>query len=224
MFGGMAFGEFFCSLERLFEKCRQHGVQYQYEFIYSDSLITRARNDLVHSFLKSDATHLLFIDADIVFNEDAVFRMLSENKSFLCGLYPKKHINWDQVYAAAQQNTPAEYLKIAASEYVFNPVDKNCTITSDEQNLISVQNAGTGFMLLTKDVFSKLKPCVPSYKGVFANEGETVYDFFGLGICPNTNELLSEDYNFCRLWRQLGEEIFIAPWALCKHVGRYVHG
>ena len=37
----------------------------QFDFILSESLIPRARNRIVYNFLKSDFTHLMFIDADI---------------------------------------------------------------------------------------------------------------------------------------------------------------
>jgi hypothetical protein len=37
-------------------------------FMMNESLITRARNALAHNFLKTDCSHLMFIDADIRFN------------------------------------------------------------------------------------------------------------------------------------------------------------
>jgi hypothetical protein len=55
-----------------------------------DSLITRSRNTLVSQFLKTNSTHLLFIDADICFEPEQVFRMLNFDRDFVAGIYPLK--------------------------------------------------------------------------------------------------------------------------------------
>ena len=46
------------------------------------ALISHARNDCVHKFLKSDCTKLLFIDADIGFDAENVWRLLRKDVEF----------------------------------------------------------------------------------------------------------------------------------------------
>ena len=41
-----------------------------------------------------DYTHLLFIDAEIAFNPESVFRMLDLDEDVVTGVYPRKQINW----------------------------------------------------------------------------------------------------------------------------------
>jgi hypothetical protein len=67
-------------------------MQVQFSFLFNESLITRGRNYLAHEFLESDATHLMFIDADIDFDPKDVIALLAMNKPVIGGPYPKKCI------------------------------------------------------------------------------------------------------------------------------------
>src|ERR1700744_5915118 len=79
-----------------------------------DALITRARANLMTSFLDDPSTtHLLFIDADIGFPPDQVFRLIE----FGAGVYPIKRVNWEKAQRAIEgraANVPA-----AALDYVL---------------------------------------------------------------------------------------------------------
>src|SRR6195256_5302645 len=62
-----------------------------------DALITRARANLVTLFLDvPSATHLLFVDADIGFTPDQVFRLIESGADVVGGVYPIKRVNWDK--------------------------------------------------------------------------------------------------------------------------------
>src|SRR6202140_1650364 len=62
-----------------------------------DALITRARANLVTLFLDDPtATHLLFVDADIGFQPDQVFRLIESEADVVAGVYPIKRVNWDK--------------------------------------------------------------------------------------------------------------------------------
>src|SRR3981081_2493173 len=62
-----------------------------------DALITRARANLVTLFLDNpSATHLLFVDADIGFTPDQVFRLIESEADVVAGVYPIKRVNWDK--------------------------------------------------------------------------------------------------------------------------------
>jgi hypothetical protein len=59
-----------------------------------DALITRARAELTASFLgETDATHLLFVDADIGFAPEQVFRLLNFDADVTAAAYPTKQFN-----------------------------------------------------------------------------------------------------------------------------------
>ena len=85
-----------------------------------------------------------------------------------------------------------------------------------------VKHIGTGFMLIRRDVFEKLQPHVGWYDngGVTIPKGEQVYDYFK--VQNYDHELLSEDYNFCHLYREHGGTVWAAPWCELGHFGAYL--
>lgn len=92
MYGGQCFGSYTKSLLDLSRVCQAHGITAQFSFIFNESLITRARNYLVDEFMRSDFTHLMFIDSDIDFNPNDVLSLLALNKPIIGGPYPKKSV------------------------------------------------------------------------------------------------------------------------------------
>ena len=72
MYGGMCAGMFARSTNDLSALAVKYGIELRYYYLFNESLITRARNYCVDEFMRSDATHLLFIDSDIGFNANDV--------------------------------------------------------------------------------------------------------------------------------------------------------
>jgi hypothetical protein len=62
--------------------------------MHSESLITRGRNKMVIKFLSEDFTHLFWIDSDIAFTPQSVFRLLLADRDVAAGVYPMKHFKW----------------------------------------------------------------------------------------------------------------------------------
>src|ERR1700730_16199031 len=73
-----------------------------------DALITRARAHLVTLFLNDpSATHLLFVDADIGFAPEQVFRLIESGADVVAGVYPIKRVNWDKARRMLESDRPA---------------------------------------------------------------------------------------------------------------------
>jgi hypothetical protein len=94
MYGGMAHGTYLKSCLDLQMMCAQYGIATRFSFLFNESLITRARNYLVDEFLRTDFTHLLFLDADIHYNAQDVITLLALDKDVIGAPYPKKSIKW----------------------------------------------------------------------------------------------------------------------------------
>ena len=62
------------SIIKLQTACFEKGVLFQVQLMKS-SLVTAGRNLCVSHFLSSDFTHLLFIDSDILFYSDSIFKI-----------------------------------------------------------------------------------------------------------------------------------------------------
>lgn len=227
MYGGMCYGFYCQSILQLQSVLSQSNIDSTYSFMFNESLITRARNALANAFLKSDSTHLLFIDSDIGFNPNDVVKMLQADKDVIGGIYPKKEINWDTVKRAMDQGVPNESLKYYTGSFVVNLVGYAGEVTVPVHEPCEIYNAGTGFLLIKREVFEKLGEHVPTYKNDVRDLGNTmsgqeeIKEFFATSIEPETERLLSEDYHFCYIWRKIGGKVYAAPWAQLTHNGYY---
>lgn len=190
----------------------------------NDSLVTRARNTLVQQFLNSDADYLLFVDADIGFCGNDVLKLLNADKDIICGLYPKKFIDWDRIELAAKQGYTD--LRNYASSFVANSkkiIDPEQPLTS---SVVEVSHAGTGFMLIKRDVFKLLSPFVKSYRPstLSSSNGDMLpllQEFFATDIVGEDKYFLSEDYFFCDLWARYGGAIYADISINLTHFGNY---
>jgi len=227
MYGGMCAGFYTQSIIQLLTTCQANGVDAEFSFMFNESLITRARNSLTHTFLKTDCTHLMFIDSDIKFRAEDVIHMIRAEKDIICGIYPKKEINWHSVKAAMDRGVPFDQLKSHTGSFVVNLVNYVGEVTVPVNEPVEIFNGGTGFMLIKREVFDKLGESVPSYSndvidlGGKMKQSEPIMEFFTTSIEPGTNRLLSEDYHFCRIWRESGGQVYAAPWCQLAHIGTY---
>jgi hypothetical protein len=227
MYGGMCTGHYVQGLLMTMNKMREVGVNVAWCQIMNESLITRARNELARVFLESDHDYLMFIDADIGFDSEAIAHLLLADKDIACGIYPKKEVNWDSVNRAAVAGKTD--LAAHAGTFVFNMVGTG-DVHSDEAGCIEVRHGGTGFMLIKRGVFEELIPHVPTYRTSSFQNPETgeydkplTHEFFATSI-DASGALLSEDYHFCELWRNHGGKIHAHPFIKLHHVGTYVFG
>ena len=165
MYGGQCNGLYMKACLDLQGMCTQYGIEVRFSFLFTESLITRARNYLVDEFLRSGYSHLLFIDSDILFNPQDVLALLAIDKDIIGGPYPKKSINWKNVFNGAKKvltdpnfdadNFSPGELEGLTGDYVFNPVPGTTSFKVTEP--LEVMEIGTGFMLVKKEVFDKFK-------------------------------------------------------------------
>lgn len=225
MYGGQCFGGYASSIIQLCEALSAKRVPYSYKFIFNESLITRARDNLVMSFLDDKAaTHLLFIDADIEFSAADILRLVDEDKPIIGGLYPAKGIQWESVRDAAKSGVPAAAIRNYGRRFIFNAKEgDDPTITGDRVR--EVEHVGTGYMLIKREVFEEMMAYTPKYTNNSSEfAGRETYAFFPTSICPDTNVLLSEDYHFCKQWTLHGGKVYVAEYAQSLHYGTYAFG
>lgn len=218
MYGGMATGVYVQSVTQVPVMAKESGVEVSFAFVYNNSLIPHARNQLADLFLQGDFTHLFFIDADIEFRPSDFMSMLAADKDVIAGIYPKKKIMWELVHAAALRGVPAQELPKHAGQLIVNFLGdhKDCIVSLLEP--FEVKAAGTGFMCIKREVFGKLKGLT-----TFRQDDRVLTDYFPLMNEPDTQVQMSEDIAFCWLCRQNGVKIHIAPWVQLKHMGSYIY-
>lgn len=238
MYGGMCHGLYTKSLVETVSQLQNYGIPSQLYYLFNESLITRARNYCVHNFLKSDATHLLFIDSDIGWRSMDVMYMLhllAENPDKLrvfCGLYPKKTIAWEKVLKAAKTNQFDERpweLEQVAGDIAFNPKPSEYPDgQAPVYEPIKVKEGATGFMFIERSVFEEYAEAHPELlytpdhlrEGEFA-PGEQITAFFDC-IINEENRYLSEDYMFSEYCTKLGIDIWALPLVELMHCGAHI--
>lgn len=225
MYGGQCNGVFTKSLISLMNMLTASGHEAVFYDLYNESLITRARNTLTAEFLNTDATHLLFIDADQGFSPEGIIQMIAEDVAVIGAAVPMKGINWERVKQAAldgklnlDQHTAIYNLNITNKEDLQ-------VLKENPNQIIPVHNIGTGLLLIQRHVFEELKDSVETYltdqpKMYSVERNSEVYNFWTLSVDEN-KRLLSEDYNFCKLWRDRGNEVYLAPYVKVIHAGSY---
>jgi hypothetical protein len=198
--------------------CAARGIGFHLEHLEDDRVIARARARLAARFLAHrQATHLLFCDADIAFPPENAFRLLDAAKDLVGGVYPLKHLDWARLRAAAKAE--AGDLQAAALNYVirFLPSERQAVEVSDD-GFAQVAYVGTGFMLIRREAVQRVADAHPELVATLEGEGRTAMVFEPM-IEPETGEYLSEDYAFCRRFRDLGGEVWADVAARFLHVG-----
>lgn len=221
-YGGILNLYFVHSLLALKDACRERGIGLHVDLMGGDALITRARSRLAAQFLAHpEATHILFIDADIGFAPENVFRLLDAGKDMVAAVCPLKRIDWEKARAAAKADVPD--LQAASIGYVvrFLPTpDKSVHV---ENGFAKVAYAGTGFLMIARGAMQRIVDAHPELWARMGDMGDTLAPeapmVFDTMIEPETGQYLSEDYAFCRRWRDLGGEIWADVEARLTHVG-----
>jgi len=235
-YGGMVGVEYMRAVCEMINNFTSVGIDYHISTISNDSLVTRARNCLVASFLSDPkATHLLFIDADITFTYKSVYRLIASDYPVVGGIYPMKGMDWSNIKKAIHKNPDISEnaLLSKASRFVINLTDPSMHSQEGlgrvDNGFVNVANIGTGFMLIKREVFDvmavelpelRIKSDIPSFNG--KPEEENLWGFFDTWIHPKSKRYLSEDYAFCQRWISLGGEVYADLMCPLHHRGSHV--
>lgn len=194
--------------------CLELGLGFACVTIANESLVQRARNTLVAQFLASDATHLLFVDADIGFGADAVLRLLGHGRALIGGLYLRKSGAPDDwaVHFGDEPATEGDGLRV--------PSDSRT-------GALGVARIGTGFLLMRRDMLTRMatswaqKRYTPHAKdGPAGNWRNHTVALFEADVNAALGRYLSEDYVFCDRWRDMGGEVWCDPAISLEHYGQ----
>lgn len=242
-YGGMCHVTYMRSLMKTQDRLRELGVELHIEFCNNDSLVSRARNNLVaRAMSNTNMTHMLFIDNDITWDPDSILKLLLAEKPVVGGIYPLKHYNWEKLV-----NTNPETPNV---NVVQNWIDrKNQSMFKDaipdvdlihhrllsynlnlatntmriENNLTKVRHIATGFMMIKRKVIEKLQQAFPSTKYVDdvgflqPEENKHAYALFDCGV--EEGHYFSEDWLFCHRWTKMGGEIHVEVTINLNHTG-----
>jgi hypothetical protein len=178
---------------------RERGLNWSLDTMVNESLITRGRNNLAAKMLhNSGSTHLMFIDSDIRFDPEGIFKLIDADKDLIAGLYPVK-------------GYPIRYVVNGMPEPVM------------EGNLEEVRHIGTGFMMIKRTVLEQMIAKFPEKKfrdsiGVGKQYEPFMFALFETSLDAN-GDYMSEDWFFCDVWRAMGGKVFAHKEIILNHTG-----
>ena len=235
-YGGVSFIEYVTSLINTLNLFRTLGINIKIEFCRNDSLVSRARNNLVAKALNDPkVTHILFIDNDIIWEPISVLKLLLSDKAIIGGVYPLKNYFWNKL---TEPNIVKNWIDAKNSSmlkdiisdegivqnkllnYNLNLLPEGLTI---ENNIGRVKHIATGFMMIKRDTLEKMFAAFPSTKYtddvsfLRPEENRFAYALFDCGV--EDDHYYSEDWMFCSRWSKMGGEIWVDISINLTHIG-----
>ncbi|WP_374467887.1 hypothetical protein [Phenylobacterium sp.] len=196
------------SLLALRPACAARGVSLWTDVGGGEALIGRGRGSYLSAFLRSEATHLLFVDADVGFPPEAVFRLLDSGHEVAGGLYPRR----------AQD--PAA---LAAGALAWEADELPQPTAAGADGFRRVAALGAGFLMITRPAAERLRTAYPhlvaklgDVQGARAPDALMVFDSF---VEPGTRRYLNDWQAFGRRWRDIGGEVWADTHSGLTHMG-----
>ena len=189
--------------------------------LHTDSLITRARNNIAERFLRQPIySHLLFIDADICFDPATVLRYLAFDKEVVAGIYPVKKLDIHELRRLPIDDDEAA----VAASYRYTSNIPTSPDNAPQSGFVRVDWAASGFMMIKRQALETMVLRYPEllYRDDFT--GSTTgggYAFFNTMI--HEGRFLPEDYSFCKRWKDIGGEIWGDVASRFDHIGKFVY-
>lgn len=242
-FGSVCYVNYVHCLMSTIDIFRRFAVPLRVEFCKNDSLVSRARNNLIaRAMTDKDATHFLFIDNDITWDPIDVLKLLMSNRDLIGGIYPLKHYDWDKILEdggnAYNSNVVQTWIKKKNDSQLANLVSDTAMIQHNllryninylgpyleiSNNTAKVKHLATGFMMIRRNVLSSMMTAFPSVKYVDdvnflrPEENDMAYALFDCGV--EEGHYFSEDWLFCHRWSKMGGDIYVDVSINLTHTG-----
>jgi hypothetical protein len=213
-YGGMCHLNYMTCILNTISLFNLFNISYKLLFTSNDSLITRARNNLVaKSMSDPDMTHIIFIDNDITWDPVDILKLIIHDKPIVGGIYPIKRYYWDKLKNSnfIDKNTQNDENTIQSSllEYNLNYISNKLTI---ENNITEVKHIATGFMMIQRNTIEELFKEYPETKYTddvdFLNDEQNKYAYALFDCKVIDDHYYSEDWLFCHRLTLLNKKIY----------------
>jgi hypothetical protein len=151
-----AYSPYITSLVNSIRLLQTANIDWSYQQISGDSYVDRAKNSLVHHFLKSDFSHMMIIDSDESWDVSGFGRLIKgaiAGAEVIAGLYPCKN-NWDFYGGVAMYSDDG---------YVMGKEINN-------MRLVEMQIAPGGFIIYSREAFERTRLNLNTYVDPETNE------------------------------------------------------
>lgn len=159
--------------------CPLFGIKITMSLIPGGAFIDLSRNQLVQGFLKTDCTHLFFVDGDLQFGPEAFVGLLRCDLPIVAGVYPKRQEK--EEYPVLWEDEP-----------------KHGGMWVTEEGFINAKRVPTGFLCIRRDVVEEMAADAIKLN-LSGWEGE-VPRLFYTGLFDRSDggqTFIGEDFAFC---------------------------
>ncbi len=243
-FGSVCFVNYVDCLMKTADVCRKFNIPLCIEFCKNDSLVSRARNNLIARAMSDPlSTHMMFIDNDITWNPYDILKLIVADKPLCGGTYPLKAYNWDRLANPQTRefdgSTQKEWIEKKNAHpllkdmiddkqmiqynmlrYNINYLSNNLEIRG---NMTKVRHLATGFMMIQRTTIEKMMKAFPSTKYVddvgFLRDTENDFAYALFDCAVEDGHYLSEDWLFCKRWSKMGGDIWLDVSINLMHTG-----
>ena len=234
-YGGLCHSDYTLCLIDTIRLLENYGIGVKVFFCNNDSLVSRARNNLVGTAMgDKNITHFMFVDGDIVWNPIDIIKLFVSDKQFIGGVYPKKSYKFDNIcsnptiiskWIEAKNNICPDVqnqviLKNNLVDYNLNYLSANLQIVG---NIVELKHLATGFIMLKREVFDLMMGAYADTKYIddtgFVGKENSAYTYalFDTGVVDG--HYLSEDWMFCERWRKINGSIYADISIDLTHIG-----
>ena len=237
-YGSQCYVNYVSSLLNTMTLFSKLGLKLRVEFCKNDSLVSRARNNLIAKAMHDkETTHMLFIDADITWNPVDIIKLVLADKNIVGGVYPIKNYEWAKLVEPGknvieewiEKKRNSELSAVVSDKdiiqhrlmrYNLNYLGNTLEIV---HNLTKVRHLATGFMMVSRDTIEKMSRAFPSTKYVDdvgflqGDENDHAFALFDCGV--EDGHYCSEDWLFCSRWSKMGGEIWVDVTINLNHCG-----
>jgi hypothetical protein len=193
--------------------CRELGIETDFLILANCPVLPVARNTLVAMFMADpEATDLFFIDYDVKFNAEAVIHLLRRPEEIVAGAYRVKVDDKEEFSAVP---------KLKDGHVVGKVISKEPPMA-----IIEAEFLATGFMRIKRGVFDLMARAYPELRyqesviKTMNRKIEEAWDFFGMGVDAVRGRYTTEDYMFCKRWRDIDGQLWIYPDVDFDHIGK----
>ena len=186
------------SLQKSRMALHEAGCETAYILLQGNPHVDDARNTVVKEFLLTDATDLVFLDADVSWDTEDLVQLCSYDQDIVGGVYPYRK-------AGSEKALPVRPLLDGAHT---------------EDGLLEVEGLPTGFLRIRRRVLAKMAETAESFITPSDPLNKTPILFertFEGGL------RFGGDIAFCRKWREMGGRVYAAPELMLGHAGKSVH-
>jgi len=204
-YGDVFYTPYVSSMFKLTRLLQKNGWSFAFNCIaYSE--ISESRNFLLtHWFDKTDASHILFVDADMGFPPELIADMIALEKPIVGAVYPKRTLDMKRVAELIGAGEEPARAMSKAQDFVLRPL-RAARAKPPRPGFIEVEACGAGILLIQRACIETMVKTLPEISDVKAKTASP--------LAKNLDRLirafdaiyvdglrLSEDFSFCHRWR-----------------------